>query len=91
MIEFKLLWYYQSKELGLLGEVIGFRSGAGKIQDKPETSCGVRKQRSIWQRLGYMTKGRGRQPEGAASGDGTIGAIKWTVILSEITHKMQYP
>lgn len=43
MIEFKLLWYYQSKELGLLGEVIGFRSRAGKIQDETGISCNARK------------------------------------------------
>lgn len=43
MIEFKLLWYYQSKELGLLGEVIGFRSGAGKIQDETGISYDDRK------------------------------------------------
>lgn len=34
MIEFKLLWYYQSKELGLLGEVIGFRSRSRKNTDE---------------------------------------------------------
>lgn len=43
MMEFKLLRYLQSKELGLPGEVADSRSGAGKMQDKSGLSCGPRK------------------------------------------------
>lgn len=42
-MEFKLLRYLQSKELGLPGEVADSSSGAGKTQDKSGLSCGPRK------------------------------------------------
>lgn len=42
----------QSKESGLFEEMVDSRPGAGKMQDEPEASCGVREQGNAFQMLG---------------------------------------
>ena len=43
--------------------MVDSRAGAGKIQDKPETSCGARKQRSIDKGWGIWQKDKEDNPK----------------------------